>query len=515
MAKARKSAKIEFREPALRGANLELMKCKAREVLLSGPAGSGKSTGCLQKLHFCCEHAKKPIRCLLVRKTRESLTESGLATFENKILPPGHRARKGPQRRLRQSYRYKSGSEIVVGGIDKPSKIMSTDYDLVYVQEATELREEDWEALITRLRSNQMGFQQILADCNPSSPGHWLKKRCDAGKCVLLNSRHEDNPQLYDDVLGEWTDAGAEYLAKLDALSGMTKERLRHGRWVQAEGAVYPAWDPRLHVIEPDALPEGWSAMERRGVRLLNPPPYWRRFWSIDFGLTMPLCAQFWAMDPDGRLYLYREVFRTGLLIPEHARHLLLLWGEEADHQASLRRLPKESATNMTRPEAVICDPEGAQERGLLERHLGLPTVGARKAIRKGIQVFSQRLEKAADGRPRLYVCRTALVGRDPRWDELRRPQGFLEEVEGYAWRPDREEPVKENDHAMDASRYLAAHVDGGFGGSFEAAEAVAESAEQARPFEAHAQGEAPRVSWVGLDGDRERRGGRLFGGPG
>ena len=32
--------------------------------------------------------------------------------------------------------------------------------------------------------------------------------------------------------------------------------------------------------------------------------------WSVDFGFTNPIVIQWWAEDPDGRLYLYRELYR-------------------------------------------------------------------------------------------------------------------------------------------------------------------------------------------------------------
>ena len=56
------------------------------EIILSGPAGTGKSFACLWKLHqTALDHPGA--RCLIVRKTRESITESALVTFEAHVLP--------------------------------------------------------------------------------------------------------------------------------------------------------------------------------------------------------------------------------------------------------------------------------------------------------------------------------------------------------------------------------------------------------------------------------------------
>ena len=50
----------------------------------------------------------------------------------------------------------------MAGGLDKVSKIMSAEYDVIYVQEATELLEDEWEHLTTRLRRAAMPYQQII-----------------------------------------------------------------------------------------------------------------------------------------------------------------------------------------------------------------------------------------------------------------------------------------------------------------------------------------------------------------
>src|SRR5262245_39435455 len=51
------------------------------EILLSGPAGTGKSRAALEYFHESAEKYPRS-RYLIVRKTRESLTQSGLVTFE-------------------------------------------------------------------------------------------------------------------------------------------------------------------------------------------------------------------------------------------------------------------------------------------------------------------------------------------------------------------------------------------------------------------------------------------------
>ena len=312
-------------------------------------------------------------------------------------------------------------------------QIMSTEYDIVYCQEAIEFSEEDWERLTTRLRNNKMPYQQIIADTNPSSPSHWLKKRCDNNKTKMLESRHTDNPMLWDEDKNDWTEFGRKYIKTLDDLTGARKQRLRYGRWVQAEGVVWEKWDASIHVI-----------------RRFDIPRDWRRFRCIDFGYTNPFICQWWAVDPDVRMYLYREYVKTKMIVEEHAKVIKQL--SEGDPPI----------------EANVCDHD-AEDRATLEKHLGQNTVAARKDVVTGIQLVESRLMTHGDGRPRLFVFDDALVDRDPDMDESKKPIGFVEEVDSYVWKvsgsattvnPIKEEPLKINDHSCDTTRYMAMHLE-------------------------------------------------------
>lgn len=69
-----------------RGASRALFECRAPEVLVSGPAGTGKSRGCLEKLHLMAL-VNPGMRGLIVRKTAVSLTSTALDTWEKHVVP--------------------------------------------------------------------------------------------------------------------------------------------------------------------------------------------------------------------------------------------------------------------------------------------------------------------------------------------------------------------------------------------------------------------------------------------
>lgn len=415
---------------APRGGASELLRARQTEVLLSGPAGTGKSRACLEKV-FNCASKYPNTRALILRQTRASLTETGLVTWETKVVPKGHPCLVGPQRQLRQNYTFPNGSEVIIGGLsDKEAsqKIMSGEYDLIFIQEATELREGDWENLTTRLRNDKMPYQQIIADCNPGPPTHWLKSREAKKLTKIIESRHEDNPQIWDAKENKPTKRGEAYLAVLDNLTGHRKLRLRWGKWAQAEGVVYPTWDAAVHIIDSFPVPRTWD-----------------RYWSIDFGFTHPFVWQDWAEDGDGRLYLVREIHQTKTLVEDHARRIL------------------ELTSDSPRPRAVICDHD-AEGRATLEQHakvITTPAIKQRSAgetEKAGIQDVEARLRKAGDGKPRLFIFRDALAFADPELIEMAKPICTAAEFDGYIWDPKAkkgERPLKANDDGMDALRYL------------------------------------------------------------
>jgi hypothetical protein len=147
-------------------------------------------------------------------------------------------------------------------------------------------------------------------------------------------------------------------------------------------------------------------------------PPQGRWFGGIDFGLRAPFAAVWGVLDRDDVLWLFGERYGRDKSLAVHRPFL---------------------------PKYVTwyADPEGAHE-GLALRCSGLTVRTAKNAVRAGISAVKARLET---GRLRVVQgCCTNL----------------LAEAELYRWDPKEgsERPEKENDHAMDALRYLVYSLD-------------------------------------------------------
>lgn len=400
-------------------------------MLCAGGAGSGKSVMGLHKINALCMRFPGYLQ-LLLRKSRQSLRNSSIPQLESIV---------GPQvQHLKSEFRfqYPNGSRIVYGGMfdaKQREAIRSvagehgSGADGALLEEASAFTEADFEEIMGRMRGQAAGWTQIALYTNPDSETHWINQRMVrpflAGARTLPGSdgelslscyfpRPEDNPLLRP-----------VYIASLRSLTGVRRARLYEGRWVRAEGTVYDCWDPNRHIIDPFPIPKDW-----------------RRIRVCDFGFVNPRVCLWIAIDHDGGMFVYREIYRTKQRASEFAKEI-----------------KRRSAGELI--EATICDHD-ADERAELEA-AGIPTVAAIKDKTTGIQATTDRI--AAD---RLHIFRECLVERDEELVAAHKPWCTAQEVDCYVWdrKPDgtvnKEEPKKENDHGMDTLRYGVMYEDKG-----------------------------------------------------
>jgi phage terminase large subunit len=394
------------------------LRDKSHVMLLTGSAGGGKSKTAAEKVHAFCLRYPGAVGVAL-RKRQEYASKSVVFALQAAI-GPDPTVRYNASERI---FRYHNGSKIFVAGMGDDHQRQALRsingngaVDIFWAEEANALTLDDHFELLARLRGNAASWRQIIYSTNPDSATHWIKvSLMDSGEAAVYFSRAADNPHN-----------PADYLAILDKLTGVLGDRLNKGLWVSAEGAVYDNFRDDLHVVDPFPIPADW-----------------RRIRAIDFGYTNPFVCQWWAFDPDGRMYLYREIYHTKELVENHAAQIVQLSAGE----------------NI---EATVADHD-AEDRATLAAH-GVYTIPADKAVSPGIQAVRTRIDLAGDGKPRLYVFRNVLVELD---ESL--PSGVphctLDEFPSYSWpkgqdgKAIKEAPVKANDHGMDTMKYAVAYA--------------------------------------------------------
>jgi hypothetical protein len=249
------------------------------EAFFGGAAGGGKSIALLMG---ALEYVDQPgYAALILRKDTQRLALAG------GLIPRSHEwlTGKGPRwNEARRTWTFPcpggGHATLTFGYLARPDdkyRYLSSEFQYIAFDELTELTQEDYLYLFSRLRKSKTLAHvslRIRSASNPGNVGHlWVKQRfvsqasgrreppdgADSplhprrnGQRVFLPSRLADNPFL---------DA-AEYRRSLQHLDPLTRERLLNGDWdVQEQGLIRPEW-LRYYVEVPRGelqSPDQWS----------------------------------------------------------------------------------------------------------------------------------------------------------------------------------------------------------------------------------------------------------------
>jgi phage terminase large subunit len=169
---------------------------QSRYLVMKGGGGSGKSIFAGRKvLERAAENRKH--KFLVVRKTAKTLRESCYSQLKQQIadhFPKGMFKCLDGDIKIINNH---NGNEIVFSGLDDVEKLKSiyaiTD---IWIEEATELLEEDFDQLDIRCREKPSDYNQIILSFNPISALHWLKRRFFDNtplNCKIHQSTYKDN----------------------------------------------------------------------------------------------------------------------------------------------------------------------------------------------------------------------------------------------------------------------------------------------------------------------------------
>ncbi len=243
---------------------------------------------------------------------------------------------------------------------------------------------------------------KVWMSLNPEGPGHWLYQewilQAEAKKALRVHFTMEDNPSLSEAVRARYR----------GMYSGVFYRRFVLGEWAAAEGLVYPMFDPGRHVVK--RLPGGLKGT----------------YISVDYGTMNPFSAGLWG-QADGKWYRMREFYHNG-------REKGAMTDEE--YYKAVCKL----AGNGT--PAIIVDPSAASFIQCVRKHGRFPVKKAKNAVLPGIRHLAEELQEG-----RIFFSAGCA-------DTIR-------EFGLYHWEPDgaKDQPVKEDDHAMDDTRYFVETV--------------------------------------------------------
>lgn len=411
--------------------NLALDPKGPKYISYIGGIGSGKTLiGCIAMVSTAIQH---PGDYLICRQFMPQLKDTTLKTFLE-VCPPGliaeYRVAESVVKLKAVDGKF---SYIYFRQLEEPEKLRSFNLSGFLIDEGNQVSEEAFMLLQGRLRGK--GLRKGLLVSNPN--GHdwiyrWFFKKdhfkTDIAKQQfhLIRAPSTENihlpPEYVENMMQSWSQ---------DRI-----DREINGSFDAFEGMVYHEFRRDTHVIKPFKIPDNWP-----------------RFVGIDHGYRNPSAWVWCAVGPDGEVYVYREFYEREWLIEEIVNGKRI-YGTYNPGVMQLSRGEK-------LVQAVI-DPSTKARRGTTgesdyDEYVrclphSFPLYKANNDVELGINRVKGYLKPHhKTGKPRLFVFETCT--------------NLLEEITQYRYqelRPnqegkkaEKEQPYKNNDHALDALRYV------------------------------------------------------------
>jgi len=272
------------------------LTCPAEELLFGGAAGGGKSDFLLGDALQGAQSYGKDFHGVLFRRSfpelEQLLTRSydiftGLAKFHTQA----------------KTWKFNNGATLKL-------RYIEADKD-VYLYQGHEFSWIGWDELglyptdvayrylMSRLRSAAGVPCMVRATANPGGVGNaWIKNRFIDGfqpntmhtdeetgnRIVFIPSKLEDNQILCKN--------DPAYSRRLDALPEAQRRALKFGDWDVFTGQIFSEYRRERHLIAPFTL-----------------GPEWTKFCAMDWGYAKPYAIVWLAVNKDGRVVMYREMY--------------------------------------------------------------------------------------------------------------------------------------------------------------------------------------------------------------
>lgn len=278
---------------------LEFMRATNKFVGYGGARGGGKSWSVRWKAKGMALQWPG-IKQLIVRRTFPELVNNHIRVLRGELKGI---ARYNDRDKI---FTFPNGSTIQFmycakdGDLDR---LQGTEYDVIYLDEATQLSEYQIKAITACMRGVNDFPKRCYMTANPGGQGHGFFKRIfvdrkyqegeDPNDYYFIQALPRDNFALMEKDPG--------YIKNLQALPPKLRAAWLDGRWDVYEGQFFEEFvdNPNgyvtrqhSHVIEPFPIPKGWNVIR-----------------SFDWGYNKPFSVGWYAIDYDGVIYRILELY--------------------------------------------------------------------------------------------------------------------------------------------------------------------------------------------------------------
>ena len=279
---------------------LQALKDKKKFILYGGAAGGGKSYilrwANIAYLLDCARKGHRNVRVGLFCEDYPALKDRHLDKIRFEI-PSWLGTYRGTDHNFVLADRF-GGGVISFRNLDDVSKYLSAEFAAISVDELTRNGIEIFNFLRMRLRWPGIEYNPFMGATNPGSRGNgwvkmiWIDKQLPpeieafygADDFAFIPAMATDNPHLTE-----------SYYIALSSLPEKLRKAYKEGNWDVFEGQVFTEFDQNKHVVDDFEIPASWP-----------------RFRSMDWGFTHPYAVYWHAVDYDGVIWTYRELYGWG-----------------------------------------------------------------------------------------------------------------------------------------------------------------------------------------------------------
>lgn len=303
-----------------------------------------------------------------------------------------------------------NGSIIELKGADNEDSLRGAGIKGLVLDEYAFMKPNVWDLILRPMLADSQGWAIFIS--TPDGFNHFYDlqnyaRRSDKLDWWYSHATTYDNPHILPSEIEQIRDDttedqfAQEYLAEFKKMTGL----------------VYKLFDRKTHVVKASELPDIRSCTLGFG---------------IDFGFTNPTGVVFVMMDYDANWWVFDEIYKSGMTTDQTAA-------------AIKAKMGKEFFTYR------VGDSAQAQEIANLNAYpysMGIDPINKTKdSIESGIRLINDMLKLRDNGKPKLFVAENC--------------EDLIYEFETYRYpekkadKNESEQPMKENDHLLDALRYL------------------------------------------------------------
>ncbi len=265
---------------------MDIFHSTAETLLVRGGANAGKTYSIVDKLFIQAMVSEKPLKCLVLRKTFPALRNSVVDIMTTRAESWGLQFNLNKSEWVGTINNMKFVFLSLNNQEDYIKVRSMTDIDFIWVNEITDIREYDYDVLMTRLRGGQGDYSQFIGDFNPTGKTSWLYKR------FYSSMQDESVDRLKYNVLDNpWaTEREIDRLTRTKETNKNFYNIYFKGEWGELEGLVYN-WD----VV---SLPE---------------ISFDEVFYGLDFGYSIDPAAVVRIYRKSNEYWLEEVLYKTGL----------------------------------------------------------------------------------------------------------------------------------------------------------------------------------------------------------